>query len=67
LASERCQNRLFAIGAEWIQRGRYVSIQEELEAIRQVTVQEVQAVLEEFPLNRGAVITIGPLSALKID
>jgi len=67
LAGERCQNRLFAVGAEWIQRRRYVSIQEELETIRQVTVQEVQAVLEEFPPHRGAVITIGPLSSWQID
>lgn len=67
LASERCESRLFAVGAEWIQRGRYLSVQEELEAIRQVSLEEVQAVLAEFPLNRAAVITIGPLEHLELE
>ncbi|HPP54564.1 MAG TPA: insulinase family protein, partial [Thermoguttaceae bacterium] len=66
LASERCQNRLFAVGAEWIQRCRYLSVQEELEAIRQVSLEEVQSVLVDFPLNRAATVAIGPLTRLEI-
>jgi len=62
LSSERCQNRLFAVGTEWLQRSRYLSVQEDLEAIRQVSLEEVQAVLVDFPLDRAATIAIGPLN-----
>ncbi len=67
LSSERCQNRLFAIGAEWIQRRRYVSVQQEWETIQQVSLEEVQSVLVEFPLAQAATITIGPLNSWPLE
>ncbi len=65
LSSERCQGRLFAVGGEWLQRGQYLSVRDELEAIRGVSLEEVQLVLAEFPLTRSATIAIGPLKNLE--
>ncbi|MCS7303719.1 MAG: insulinase family protein [Thermoguttaceae bacterium] len=67
LSSELCQNRLFALAAEWVQRARYLSLQEELDAIRQVSLDQVQSLLTDFPLNQAATITIGPLTHLEIE
>jgi predicted Zn-dependent peptidase len=64
LSSERPRSRLFAVGAEWVQRGRYRSVRDVLEDVRAVTCGDVARVLGRFPISRITTVAIGPLAEL---
>jgi predicted Zn-dependent peptidase len=64
LSGERPRGRLFAVGGEWIQRGQYVSVRDDLDAMAAVTVEEVADLLARYPLTRSTTVTIGPLAAV---
>jgi predicted Zn-dependent peptidase len=60
-SSERPSNRLFSVGNGWIQRRSYQTVQERLAAYQRVTLADVNAILERFPLSRNTTIAVGPL------
>lgn len=62
LSGERPRGRLFSVGGEWIERRRYLSVREDLEATAAVTPEQVAAVLARYPLTRSTTVTIGPLA-----
>ncbi len=62
LSSERPQGRLFVVGGDWIQLGEYRSVRNDLDAVAEVTVEQVAAVVSKYPLNESTVMTIGPLT-----
>lgn len=64
LSSERPSGRLFSVGGEWIQRRRYVSVRDDLDAVAGVTADRVAAVLARYPLSRCTTVTIGPLAKM---
>jgi predicted Zn-dependent peptidase len=64
LGSERPRGRLFAIGGDWLQHRCYRSVRDELNAFLGVTLDDVHAVLSQFPLGRTTTVTIGPLADL---
>ena len=64
LSSERPRGRLFALGTDWIYRGSHRPVEAELEAVADVTLDELAAVLAKYPLSRATTVTIGPLRAL---
>ncbi|MGA2064448.1 MAG: pitrilysin family protein [Thermoguttaceae bacterium] len=62
LAGERPRGRMFAVGSDWIYRGEYRSVQEELDAVAAVAAEDVMAVLGRYPLDSATTLTIGPLA-----
>jgi len=64
LSSERPRGRLFTVGSDWVQRREYRSVRDDLNAVAALTLDEVMGVLEEYPLTRGATVTIGPLDGV---
>jgi predicted Zn-dependent peptidase len=64
LSSERPRGRLFAVGSQWVYRREYKTVGDELDIIAAITLDEVHAVLEKYPLSRCATLTIGPLDKL---
>jgi predicted Zn-dependent peptidase len=62
LSGERPRSRLFAVGAEWVQRREYRSIRDVLDAVDAVTRDGVAQVLARYPLSRSTTVTIGPLA-----
>ncbi len=62
LGSERTMNRLFSLGINWMLRKNYMTVAETVEAYSRVTCQDVAELLEEFPLDRRTLVTVGPLS-----
>ena len=64
LSSERPRGRLFVVGSDWVQRGVYRSVAEDLEAVAAITLDEIHAVLARFPLTRCTTVTVGPLADL---
>jgi predicted Zn-dependent peptidase len=65
LSSERPQNRLFNVGGNWLQRREYRAVADDLKSLDDVTIGDVNAVLEKFPLSRYTTITVGPRKDVK--
>lgn len=61
LGSERPRSRLFNVGGNWLQRGEYRSVADDLASVDAVTLDEVHRVLAEYPLSENTTVTIGPL------
>ena len=61
LGSERPRGRLFTVGGNWMQRGEYRSVKDDLDAIERVTLDQTAAVMEKYPLDRTATVVVGPL------
>ncbi len=51
LAGERPGGRMQRLGRQWTYLGKYSTLEEELERINAVTVQDVQAVLRDYPFS----------------
>jgi predicted Zn-dependent peptidase len=64
LSSERPRGRLFVVGSDWVQRGEYRSMTQDLQAVAAITLEQIHAVLARFPLTRTTTVTIGPLAEL---
>lgn len=58
--SERPSNRLFSVGNNWLLRKEHKTIKESIEAYQAVTLQDVQAVLEAYPLSKTMTVSVGP-------
>jgi predicted Zn-dependent peptidase len=62
--SERPRGRLMVLGMGWTYRREYRSVDDDLESFRKVTLADVRAVLERYPLTRAATLALGPLKEL---
>lgn len=62
LGSERPRNRLFNVGGNWMQRKEYRSVADDLKSVENVTLDDIQRVLEAYPITGGTTVTIGPLN-----
>lgn len=65
LSSERPENRLFAVGANWMQRKEYKTVREIADAYQSVTLDDIHRVLAEYPLSRSYTLAVGPLEQLE--
>ena len=61
LSNESPSNRLFTFGGEWLQERKYYTIREELDFVRNVTLDDINSVLAKYPLRNPYTITVGPL------
>lgn len=66
LGSERPRSRLFHLGGGWQMRGDYRSLEEELRRLDAVTTDDLVRVATEHPLDRAAVVTVGPRSDIRL-
>lgn len=62
--AERPANRMFSVGNNWLQRGRYVTIQEAVENYRSITVDDINTVIREYPFDKHAMVIAGPLTEI---
>jgi predicted Zn-dependent peptidase len=62
LGSEKPRGRLFTVGANWLNRREYRS--DDLATVDQITVEEINALLSQYPLTKGTGIAVGPLKEL---
>jgi predicted Zn-dependent peptidase len=60
LSSERPRGRLFTVGGNWTQRREYRSVRDDLDAVEGVTIDQIAAVLEKYPLTVNTTVCIGP-------
>ncbi len=64
LSSERPRGRLFTVGMNWAQRREYRSVRDDLDAIEAMTLADIKAVLDKYPLMRTTAFVVGPLAEL---
>jgi predicted Zn-dependent peptidase len=64
LQSERPANRLFSVGSNWVQRREYRTVREIMDSYEAVTVSDIAAVLEKYPLTANTTIAVGPMPHL---
>jgi predicted Zn-dependent peptidase len=64
LRSERPMGRLSSLGSNWVYRNEYRSVQNDLDAYRAITTDDVNAVLKKYPLGQLSTAAVGPLKAL---
>ncbi len=62
LSSERPRGRLFTVGINWSQRREYRGVRDDLDAIEAMTLENIRAVLQKYPLTRATTFVVGPLS-----
>jgi predicted Zn-dependent peptidase len=64
LQAERPSNRLFSIGANWLQRRQYRTVRDSVNAYQAVTLADVSEVIRKHPLTMCTTVAAGPLAAL---
>ena len=64
LRSERPMGRLSALGNNWIYRREYRSVQDDLDTLQSLTLQDIDDLLQQYPLGQLSTVAIGPLESL---
>lgn len=64
LQSERPASRLFSVGSNWVQRREYRTVREIMDSYEAVTVDDIAAVLEKYPLTTNTTVAVGPKPCL---
>jgi len=61
ISSERPRGRLFPVGADWLGRREYNSMQKDLDDVAAITLEDLAAVVKKYPLTRCTSLSVGPL------
>jgi predicted Zn-dependent peptidase len=64
LGSERPRGRLFTVGGNWMHRGEYRTVQQDLRAIDAITLEGMADILARYPLSISTTLAVGPLANL---
>jgi predicted Zn-dependent peptidase len=63
--SERPKGRMQALGVAWTYQRQYRSVDDDLRDYEAVTLNDVRAVLDRYPLDRVTSLALGPLAELR--
>lgn len=66
LGAERGVGRYYGLGSDLLHGQSYRTIEEEAAAFEKITRQDLERVVEAYPMDQWAVTTIGPLEKLEI-
>jgi len=66
LQSEKPTQRMFSLGNAWLQRHEYITVRQLVDAYRTVTLDDIRAVLNRFPLTVFSTVAVGPLHELDL-
>lgn len=64
LRSERPMGRLSSLGSNWVYRGEYQSVADDLDAYRRLTPDHMRDLLNRYPLAQVTTVGVGPLATL---
>ncbi|MCH2201219.1 MAG: insulinase family protein [Fuerstiella sp.] len=64
LRGERPMGRLSSLGGNWLYRGEYSSVTNDLEIVRNIGARQIWSLLQKYPLNVNTTIGVGPLETL---
>jgi predicted Zn-dependent peptidase len=63
--SERPMGRMQAIGMAWSYLNQYRAVDDELNAFEAVTLENIRAVLDQYPLDQVTTLALGPLEKVR--
>jgi predicted Zn-dependent peptidase len=63
-AGERTHRRMLTVAKDWVYRDEYRSVDDELAAWDAVTMKDIRAVLDRYPLTNQTVTAYGPLEKI---
>ena len=66
LRSERPMGRLSSLGGNWLVRREYRTIEDDLETVRNVSLDDLRELVREFPLAQTTTVGVGPLEKLPV-
>lgn len=64
LASERTESRMFSVGSQWLKNQEFKSPKEIAEQYEAVTIEQVNSVLQQYPLDSNMTLCVGPKTDL---
>ncbi|MFV0444303.1 MAG: M16 family metallopeptidase [Planctomycetaceae bacterium] len=62
LAAERPMGRLSALGANWVYRREYRTMEDDLRTLQALTIDDIQDLLKQYPLRQTTTVGVGPLT-----
>lgn len=60
IKNEIPMGRLLELGVNWVYLGKYRPIEEEIELVKKVTLEDIQKLIEQYPLEKVTRFSIGP-------
>jgi predicted Zn-dependent peptidase len=66
LRSERPMGRLSSLGGNWVYRQDYRSVADDLAALKSLTLDDIRATLDKYPLGASTTAAVGPLAELNL-
>jgi len=64
LRSERPMGRLSSLGGNWVYRGEYRSVDDDLKTVKSMSLEDIRQLLKAYPLGQTTTTTVGPLTSL---
>lgn len=64
LRGERPMGRLTALGSNWVYRGEYQTVADDLKIVRAISLQDINELLEVFPIRLNTTVGVGPRDEL---
>lgn len=65
LRGERPMGRLTSLGGNWVYRGEYNAVADDLQIVRGVSLQDITELLRVFPIAMNTTVGVGPRAELK--
>lgn len=66
LRSERPMGRLSSLGGNWVYRQDYRSVADDLASLTSLTLDDIRATLDRYPLGASTTAAVGPLAELNL-
>ena len=66
LRGERPMGRLSSLGGNWVYRSEYCSVADDLKVVRSLSLQDINALREQFPLRMYTTVGVGPRKELNL-
>ncbi len=66
LRSERPMGRLSSLGGNWVYRQEYRSVDHDLATVQSISRDDIQGLLDVYPLDAVSTAAVGPLETLEV-
>lgn len=66
LRGERPMGRLSSLGGNWVYRGEYASVSDDLEIVRGLSRTDVSTLLEKYPIKMTTTVGVGPRESVNL-
>lgn len=67
LRGERPMGRLSSLGGNWVYRGEYASVADDLDRIRSVSLEDIRELLDKYPIRMNTTVGVGPRESLELE